>query len=532
MRTYDAVVVGAGHNGLAAAVVLASAGWSVLVLERNEAPGGAVRTEEVTLPGFRHDLFATNMNLFAGSPFFAEFGNELTSHGLRFAPSDKPFCSVFPGGRFVGVSTDQTETHRTIESVAPGDVDAWTNAANRFSVVAPHIFPLLGAPIPSLKAARALFKGSRAFGTTWTFDLARLMLQSSRQFSEEHFSSRELQALCASWGMHLDFPPDAPGGALFSFLETFASNANGMVLAEGGASAVIDALVAVLKTRGGEVELGTSVTQVLIEDDKAVGVEVASGERIAAARAVVANLTPKVLFGPLVPGSALPARFVERVAAYAHAPGGLMVHLAMEGLPDWQAGDHVKQWAYVHIGPYMEDMTLAYQRAVGGLLPERPMLVVGQPTAIDPSRAPDGKHVLWIQVRVVPSEIRGDAAGEIEGREWEPVKQAYADRVLAIVDEHAPGTSAKVLARHVLSPDDLEAYDPNLIGGDSLGGSHHPMQFAALRPFPGWTKYRTPIDRLYMCGASTWPGAGVGAGSGYMLGKDLTRARLRMPRVG
>jgi phytoene dehydrogenase-like protein len=531
MRSYDAVVVGAGHNGLAAAVVLASAGWSVIVLERNETAGGAVRTEDVTLPGFRHDLFATNMNLFAGSPFFEEFGDQLTAHGLKFVATDKPFGSVFPGERFVGVSTDQDVTRRSIESIAPGDFDSWTSVASWFAGVAPHIFPMLGAPFPSLKAARTLFGGSRALGRTWPFDLARLMLQSSRQFVEERFSSREVQALCASWGMHLDFPPDAPGGALFSFLETFASGANGMVLAEGGARGVIDSLVAVLETHGGLVELGSPVTRVVIDGDKAVGVEVASGERIAAKRAVVANLTPKVIFGPLVSESALPARFVERVNAYAHAPGGLMVHMAMDGLPDWRAGDHVKEWAYVHIGPHMEDMTLAYQRAVGGLLPERPMLVVGQPTAVDPSRAPEGKHVLWVQVRVVPGAIQGDAAGEIESHDWATAKEAYADRVLAILDEYAPGTSQKVLGRHVLSPRDFEEYNPNLIGGDSLGGSHHPMQFAGLRPFPGWTRYRTPVDRLYMCGASTWPGAGVGAGSGYMLGRMLARRGLRISGV-
>lgn len=523
------VVVGAGHNGLAAAVVLASSGWSVIVLERNESAGGAVRTEELTLPGFRHDLFATNMNLFAGSPFFAEFGDQLTAHGLRFVASDKPFGSVFPGGRFAGVSTDQEVTRHAIESIAPGDFDSWIKVADWFAAVSPHIFPLLGAPFPSLKSMKTLLGGSRAFGRTWPFDLARLMLQSSRQFAEERFSSREVQALCASWGMHLDFPPDAPGGALFSFLETFASGANGMVLAEGGARGVVDSLVAVLEAQGGSVELGSAVTRVLIDDDKAVGVEVGSGERIGAKRAVVANLTPKVLFGPLVPESALPGRFVERVGGYAHAPGGLMVHLALDGLPNWRAGDHVKDWAYVHIGPYMEDMTLAYQRAVGGLLPERPMLVVGQPTAVDPSRAPEGKHVLWIQVRVVPGAIRGDAAGEIENRDWETVKESYADRVLDIVDEYAPGTSGKVQGRHVLSPDDFEEYNPNLIGGDSLGGSHHPMQFAGLRPFPGWTRYETPVDQLYMCGASTWPGAGVGAGSGYILGSKLARRGLRIP---
>ena len=531
MRSYDAVVVGAGHNGLAAAVVLASAGWSVIVLERNETAGGAVRTEELTLPGFRHDLFATNMNLFAGSPFFAEFGDQLSAHGLRFVASGKPFGSVFPGGRFAGVSTDQDVTRHSFESIAPGDFDSWTRTADWFAAVSPHIFPMLGAPFPSMKATRTLLGGSRALGRTWPFDLARLMLQSSRQFAEERFSSREVQALCASWGMHLDFPPDAPGGALFSFLETFASGAHGMVLAEGGARGVIDALVAVLGSHGGSVELGSAVTRVLIDGDRAVGVELASGERIGARRAVVANLTPKVLFGHLVPESALPGPFVDQVGAYVHAPGGLMVHLAMDGLPDWQAGDHVKDWAYVHIGPYMEDMTLAYQRAVGGLLPERPMLVVGQPTAVDPSRAPEGKHVLWIQVRVVPGAIEGDAAGEIESRDWESAKESYADRVLAIVDGYAPGTSEKVRGRQVLSPSDFEEHNPNLIGGDSLGGSHHPMQFAGLRPFPGWTRYETPVERLYMCGASTWPGAGVGAGSGYILGSKLARRGLRIPKL-
>ena len=521
MSGYDAVVVGAGHNGLATAVMLASAGWSVLVAERNDEPGGAVRTAEVTLPGFRHDLFATNLNLFAGSPFFAEYGDQLVGHGLEFAATDKPFSSVFPGGGFLGVSTDMSATLEAVGGVSADDGQAWSALAERFGEVAPHIFPLLGAPLPSLTAAKALYKGSRALGATWTFDLARLVLQSSREFVEEHFVSPEVQALCASWGMHLDFPPDAPGGALFPFLETFASNFNGMVLGKGGAAAMIDALVSLLRSQGGEVRLNSEVTAITISDDRAAGVELRDGERIAARRAVVANLTPKVLFGRLVPEARLTSRFKQRVAAYKHAPGALMIHLAMDELPDWSPGDEVRQWSYVHIGPYMEDMNLAYQRAAGGLLPERPTLVVGQPTAVDPSRAPEGKHVLWIQVRVVPGTIRGDAAGRIEDRAWEDVKEPYADRVVRLIDEYAPGIESKILARAVLSPADLESYNPNLIGGDSLGGSHHPMQFAGLRPFPGATKYRTPIKNLYMCGASTWPGAGVGAGSGYLLGKRL-----------
>jgi len=280
--------------------------------------------------------------------------------------------------------------------------------------------------------------------------------------------------------------------------------------------------VSLLRSLGGELRTSSEVTAITVSGDRATGVELAGGERIEARRAVVANLTPKVLFGGLVPDDALDDRFRRKVDGYRYGPGTLMVHLALDDLPDWTAGNEVRDWSYVHIGPYLEDMSLSYHRAVAGMLPEHPTLVVGQPTAIDPSRAPDGKHVLWVQVRMVPGHIRGDAAREIDATDWGEAKEPYADRVIGLIEEYAPGLSGKILGRHVLSPADLEAANPNLIDGDSLGGSHHPMQFLGLRPFPGWTKYRTPIDRLFMCGASTWPGAGVGAGSGYLLGKQLT----------
>jgi phytoene dehydrogenase-like protein len=169
-------------------------------------------------------------------------------------------------------------------------------------------------------------------------------------------------------------------------------------------------------------------------------------------------------------------------------------------------------------------MATTYTQALDGLLPAEPVLVVGQPTAIDPSRAPSGRHVLWVQVRVLPARIRGDAAGSIAGTDWDAVKEAYADRVIGIIERYAPGLTASILARAVLSPADLERDNPNLIGGDSLGGSHHLDQNFIFRPAFGWSRYRTPIDRLYMVGASTWPGAGTGAGSGFMLAKALAGA--------
>lgn len=521
MARYDAVIVGGGHNGLAAAVILADAGWSVLVLERNGEPGGAVRTSEVTLPGFRHDLMAMNLNLFAGSPFFAEYGERLTAHGLEFAHSSHPVCSLFPDGTSIGISTDVEETLSSIRTLSSGDSDEYRRLFEDFGRIAPHLFPLLGVALPSAAAVRALWSGTRDLGRQWPFELARLVFQSSREFVTEHFETPQIQALVAAWGMHLDFPPDMAGGALFPYLETMAGQANGMVIGKGGAAVMIDSLVGLIESLGGEVRCGVEVERITVENGVATGV-VAGGERIVATRAVIANLTPTVLFGGLVDETDVPSEFMSKVRGFRYAPGTVMVHLALSELPQWRDAPRAAEHAYVHITGYLDDMATTYQQAVAGQLPERPTLVVGQPTAVDPDRAPEGSHVLWVQVRMVPGRIVGDAAGEIDATTWPEAAEPFADRVLSMLEEYAPGLGSTVLGRHVMTPEDLEAINPNLVGGDQLGGSHHLMQHFVLRPFPGWTRYKTPIGRLYMCGAATWPGAGVGAGSGYLLGQSLT----------
>jgi phytoene dehydrogenase-like protein len=525
----DAVVIGAGINGLAAAVLLAKAGWSVTVLERNDEPGGAVRTEEVTLPGFRHDLFAMSLNAFAGSPFFAEHKDELFAHGLALASSSKPFGSVFPDGRFAGVSADPGETLASVRALSAADAEAWQRLAARFAAIAPHLFSTLSTPMPSAAAARALLRGVRALGRRWPLELARLAAQSSREFAEENFERRELHALVGSWGMHLDFAPDLPGGALFAYLNAFVFAEHGMAIGRGGARTVIDALVSLLRAHGGQLVTGAEADRVVVKGGRAAAV-IAGGERYEAARAVIANLTPGALYSRLLADAGLPAQLRRSVAGYRYGPGSLVIHLAVDELPAWRAGEPLREFAYVHIGPYLEDMGLAYQQAAAGLLPAEPMLIVGQPTVADPTRAPAGKHVLWVMVRMVPARIAGDAAGEIDARDWDEAKDAYADRAIGILERYAPGLHDRILGRFVLSPADAERWNPNLVG-DGLGGSHHPMQNYFLRPFPGWSRYRTPIDGLYLCGASTWPGAGTGAGSGYLLGRELTRPATMTTRA-
>lgn len=524
MKSYDAIIIGAGHNGLAAAVNLAAKGWSVAVVEAKSTPGGAVKTQELTLPGFSHDFAAMNLSMFAGSAFHARHAGDLARHGLGFVPADHCFASIFRDQTWLGVSRDLELTAGRIAAFSLQDGKAWRDLFTAFGGDAPHIFGLLGSPMPSFGTARVIWKAWREKGMGWLYDTARMLMASPRDFLDARFENDKVKAMMAAWGLHLDFTPDTAGGALFPYLESMANQAFGMVIGKGGAATIIQAMTGLLKEKGGALLLDSPVAA--IDQDsagKADGVTLANGEKLAARRAVIANAHPQLVFGKLLKPNPERASFDARVRQFRAGPGTMMVHLALESLPEWTAGEELKRFAYVHLAPDMQMMSKAYAEAAAGLLPIEPALVVGQPTALDPSRAPEGRHVLWVQVRVLPADIRGDAAGTIEARDWNSVKEIYADRVLGLIEAYAPGLSAKILGRAVFSPADLEMENPNLIGGDNLSGSHHLDQNFLFRPVAGYSRYRTPIANLFLCGASTWPGAGTGAGSGHMLSDMLAK---------
>jgi len=517
----DVLIIGSGINGLSAAAILGAKGKKVMVLEAANAFGGAIRTEQVTLPGFHHDLFATNLSLFAGGGVMAALKDQLVQHGLEFVPSGKPYCSVYPDGKMIGVVMDREQTISNIKKVAPEDVAAWQSLTAKLGQLAPHLFPLLGTELPSIAAVRVLIKAWRVLGVSQLLELIRMLLQSSRAFTDEHFSSPEMKALAATWGMHLDYGPDISGGALFSFLESIGGQEFGMVLGKGGAKVLVDALCGVIRSNGGELRSDTNVVEILLQDGNAIGVRTSSGE-IIKAQSVVANVNP-ALIPRLLPGGvdSKASPEVQELKKFRPGLATMMIHLAMDELPNW-VNEQAREFNYVHIAPYVDEMALTYAHAAAGKLPANPTLVIGQPTVSDPSRAPEGKHILWIQVRVLPLEITGDSEGIIQGRTWDDIAEAYADRIIENLETYAPGIKSHILARKVLSPTDLERYNPNLIKGDSLGGSHHPAQFFFLRPMPGWIRHRTPIKNLYICGSGTWPGGGVGGGSGLMVAKLLS----------
>ena len=516
---FDAILIGAGHNALAGALHLAARGWKVGVFEQAPVAGGAIKTGEYTLPGFRHDWAAMNLSLFAGSAFFKAYGPELVANGLEFAPVANPFASAFPDGRWFGVSTDVAATTARLAEFSNQDAKTWERLLAAFPADAKHLFGLLGRSMKLHALAYFLIKLMQSKGLSGTLDMIRFLLSSPRLWLTETFESDHVRSTLGAWGMHLDFAPDIAGGALFPYLEAMANQSFGMVLGKGGADTVIRALVAAITARGGVVECNALVKRILHAGNQATGIELADGHVISASRAVIAGVAPGAL--QRLVGATGDDRFDQSISRFTHAPGTMMIHLAMSALPDWSAGRDLQNFAYVHLAPSLDQMARTYAQAQAGLLPDEPVIVVGQPTAIDPSRAPAGKHILWLQVRLAPGSITGDAAGRIKATNWKEAAAPFAERALDIVERHAPGTRQKILARRVVSPLELETDNPNLVGGDQLCGSHHLAQHFLFRPVRGHADGSTPIRSLHLTGACVWPGAGTSAGSGFLLARKL-----------
>ena len=515
-KNWDAIIIGAGHNALAAAVHLGTKGWKVLVLEKADVAGGAVKTTEATIPGFYHDLYAMNLSMFAGSPFYAKHKNLLDDAGLSFAGAGKTFVSVFPDNTWLGVDSDLGKTSENISRLSRADAEKWKQMVADFPLDAKYIFPVLGTPIPSFAFVKILWRMWREKGIGHCMNMAKLMVSSPRNWLNANFKNDKLKAMMAAWGMHLDFGPDVAGGALFPYLESMACQSFGMALGQGGANTIIRAMQTVIEANGGEVRVNSNVEKIITDNDRALGVLLNDGTRINAGKAVIACVHPKALYGKLLGLKDLPPP-----AKLRPGPATMMIHMAMDEMPKWKAGTEPGQYAYVHIAPDFEYMANVYTQAMDGLLPEKPILVVGQPTVFDKTRAPDGKHTLWVQVRALPYNVKGDSAGKVKAGEWDDIKEDYADRAMEILEQYAPGISQHVIARKVLSPLDLERDNPNLVHGDSLSGSHHIDQFFLFRPAFGYSRWKTNVRGLYNIGASTWPGAGTGAGSGFMLACTL-----------
>jgi phytoene dehydrogenase-like protein len=295
-----------------------------------------------------------------------------------------------------------------------------------------------------------------------------------------------------------------------------------MPVPRGGGARLVDALVRLIEDHGGSCEAGRDVERIVVREGRAAGVRLAGGEEAAAARAVITNVTPTQLYGRLVDGHE------ELGRRFRYGRSEMQIHFALSEPPRWDGDERLGQTAIVHLTPGLDGVSRAVNEAERGLLPAEATVVVGQPLAIDPSRAPEGAGMLWIQLQELPWHVKGDAASQLEpgdGTWTAELRERYADRIQARIARHVPNLEPALRKRVVLSPADLQAANVNLHQGDPYSGALALDQNLLWRPLPSRPGHSTPVKGLWQIGASTHPGPGLGAGSGTMVAKQLLRRR-------
>jgi phytoene dehydrogenase-like protein len=526
---YDVVFVGSGINSLAGAALLARAGRRVLVLERNDYLGGAIRTEEITEPGFVHEVFSSWHPLFLGSAAYAELAEDLGARGLEYLNTELPTASLFPDGSSAFLATSHEANVEELERLAPGDGEAWRRVVGEFIPTADLAFGVLGTELWSSSGAGLGLKAYRRLGRRGLVEFSGGLLASCRDWVTETFSAPEVHGLLAPWVLHTGVGPDAASSGFMTRVIAVAVELGGMPVPRGGGVRLVEALSGIVRDAGGACETGRDVERVLVRDGRAAGVALAGGETVEAGEAVVANVTPTQLYGRLLAGVSIPAETAEAARRFRYGRAGMQIHMALSEPPRWTGDERLARTAIVHLTSGLDGVSRAVNEAERGLLPAEATIVCGQPTTVDPSRAPEGASILWIQLQELPSRVRGDAAGELDvgnGTWTEELRERYADRIQARLARQIENLDSALLKRVVLSPADIEAVNVNMVGGDIYSGSCSLDQNLVWRPRPELPGHGTPVGGLYHIGASTHPGPGLGAGSGTLVAKHLLKPGL------
>jgi len=522
MTGFDAVFVGSGINSLAGAALLAKSGWKVCVLERNDWLGGALRTVDgLIAPGFTHELFASWHPLWTGSPAYAELKPDLDRLGVEYLNTELATGTAFPDGSCAFLSTDSDANTAELG-------DAWQRQFDGFMANADLAFGVLGT---ELWSGAGLGLGRQAyfrFGRRGLVEFTGGVLSSARDWLTETFEDERAHGLLAPWVLHTGLGPDQATSGFMTQVIACALQLGGMPVPRGGGVKLVEGLAAIVRQAGGELRTEAEVERILVSGGKATAVRLNGGETIAASRAVLACVTPTQLYGSLLGSGDTPRNVREGAARFRYGRGEMQIHLALSELPRWKGDERLARTPIVHVTPGLNGVSRAVNEAERGLLPAEATIVCGQPVVVDPSRAPDGSWIVWIQLQEPPSVPKGDAAGELDtAAGWtEGLREAYADRIVERLGSHIENLSSSTLGRVVLSPVDIAAANPNWVGGDIYGGSCALDQNLLWRPLPANPGHETPVENLFHIGASTHPGPGLGAGSGYLAAKRLTRPPL------
>jgi phytoene dehydrogenase-like protein len=523
-RNYDAVIVGAGHNGLVCAAYLARAGRTVLALERREIVGGCAVTEEVW-PGYRVSTGAYLVSLMQ-ERIVREL--DLERYGYRVDAKDPAFFSAFPDGRHFFMWQDRAKTLEEIRKFSVPDAEAYpayedhierlARAVEALLLTTPPRFPPAGAfdLIEYVKLAARVYGLARRDLVA----LVKIFTQSAADFLDEWFESEELKVTLATDGViGANGGPRSPGTAyilLHHCMGGVAGHRGLWGFVRGGMGTVSEAIAAAARAAGAEIRTGAVVERIDIREGRARGVVLAGGQRIEAS-AVISNLDPRRTFLGLVDETALDPAFVKAIRHYRSEGTSLKMNLALSGLPEFRAlpgAPGPQHRATMHICPSIKYVERAWDDAKYGRPSERPLLELTVPTMYDPSLAPPGKHILGVFLQYAPYTLR-------EGN-WDELREPYGRHVLDLIAEYAPNIHSIVDQVQVLTPLDLERRF-GLTGGNIFHGEMSLDQMFVMRPLAGWARYRTPIRGLYLCGSGTHPGGGVMGAPGYNAAREILK---------
>lgn len=502
-RSADAVVIGAGPNGLVAANLLADAGWRVVVLEAAAEPGGAVRSDRGVHPDHVHDLCSSFHPLAAASPVIGGLG--LERWGLRWSHAPAVLAHPLPDGRCAVLYRDRARTAEGLEALGAGDGAAYLRLVELWDELGGELVRALFTPFPPVRPGVALAARLRSAGGLRAL---RTLTLPVRRLGDEEFSGPGAPLLLAGCALHADLFPESPGSAAFGWLLAMLGQQVGWPVPAGGAQALTSALVRRLEACGGSVRCASPVARVLLADGRCTGVRTEDGEPVFARRAVLADVPAPSLYGELVGWSRLPARLRADLARFQWDHATFKVDWALSRPIPWRAAP-AGTAGTVHLATGMDHLTRYSAQLATGQVPDRPFALLGQMTTADPGRSPAGTESAWAYTHL-PQRARGDAGGAGLGDRWDhDSKEAMAARLEAEVERLAPGFRDTVITRRVLAPPDLQRLDRSLERGALNGGTAAVHQQLFFRPVPGTGRPETPVPGLYLASASAHPGGGV-----------------------
>ena len=523
---YDAIVIGAGHNGLVHAAYLARAGVKVLVLERRHIVGGAAVTEEI-FPGFKFSVCSYVVSLLRPE-IIREL--DLRRHGLEILPLDGTFTPM-PDGNHLWRVDDHEKTHRQIARHSPRDAEAYEEFNKVMAEMAGFVKPILSMtpPDPSrlgprdLKRLLVLGRMFRALSSQQKYRLVQLMTMSAADFLDQWFETDVLKATLSASGIIGTFLGVRSPGTAYVLLHHYMGELDGVFrvwgLSRGGTGGVSNALAAAAREAGAEICTEAPVARVLVRNGRAAGVVLGNGDEVAAS-VVSSSVDPRQTFIKMLEPAALPGEFRAQVERYKFRGSSAKVNLALDALPDFAClpGPGAHLCGAISISPTVEYMERAYDDAKYGRFSRRPYLDIVIPSLTDNTVAPPGKHVMSCFVQYAPYHLK-------EGV-WDEQSEALGDTVIDTLAEYAPNIKNIVVGRQVVTPLDLER-ELGLSEGNIFQGELSLEQLFFLRPLPGWAQYRTPIQNLYLCGSATHPGGGIMGAPGRLAAREVLKGWKR-----